>query len=145
MIGASAVYQIAVALEVLSLGSEPGQGPPAAGVVIAIALLALLVGVGVSIGYVSRAHAKPEPVWLLLAPAGAAFVVARWYSFDPYFAPTLRRYSEGVVAGSWIVVLVGLAVGAAALVKLLPRAGGIVTAVVLLLCAVTAAYAGLGH
>jgi len=114
-------------------------------VVFVAGVLALLVGAGASFRHAVGTRVDPGLVWLLLAPVGAAYVLARWYSFDPYFAPTLRRHSEGIVSGAWIVGLVVAALGSAILVRLFPRIGGIGTTVVLLLCTITVWAAGLGH
>ena len=49
--------------------------------------------------------ARPEPVAALLAPAAAAFLVAYFFTFDPYYAPSERRYSDGgAVPLGWIVL-----------------------------------------
>jgi len=139
MLGAAAVYEVAVALEAFSAGSRDDLA-------ILVALVALFVGAGTSLVHACLVRVEVAMAWLLLAPVGAGFVVARWYSFDPYYAPTLRRRSEdGFVSGVWIVALVGMALGAAALTRLFPRAGAIVTGVVLVLCAITAVAVGLGH
>jgi len=113
MLGVGAVYEAAVALEALSAGSRDD-------LVILVALVAFLVGASTSFVHACFVRVEVAMAWLLLAPVGTAFVVARWYSFDPYYAPTLRRHSDdGFVSGVWIVALVGLALAAAALTRLL--------------------------
>jgi hypothetical protein len=99
---------------------------------------------------VSRPRLGPPPhveaSASLLAPAAAAFVLARFYTYDPYYAPTLRRMSDdGLVADAWVYVLVGLALLAAVLVRLRPRAGLGATSLVMVLSAFTALAEGAGH
>src|ERR671914_17796 len=51
----------------------------------------------------------------LLAAAGAGFVLARFLAYDPYYLPTLRRFSEGGnVRGAWIALVVAACLAAAA-------------------------------
>jgi hypothetical protein len=77
---------------------------------------------------------------------GAAFVVARFYSYDPYYAPTLRRMSDGgSLPGWWIIAVVALAVGGALATTCLPRLALAAAGAAALLCAATAFLAGLGH
>ena len=73
----------------------------------------------------------------LLAPAGAAYLIARWYSFDPYYLPSLRRYADGGIHGPWIVVVTLAGVGAGMLTLARPRPGCVVSLVVLLVEALT--------
>jgi hypothetical protein len=83
---------------------------------------------------------------LLLAPAGAAFVVARFYTYDPYYAPTLRRMSEdGFVAGWWVFALVSMSLLAGVLATARTRLGMTACLVVLVLSALTAIAEGGGH
>ena len=77
---------------------------------------------------------RPRAPWAvaLFAPAAAAFVTARFYTYDPYYGSSMRRYSDDGAASAeriigWLAV--SLAVGASA--RLLPRAGSIATAVIL--------------
>jgi hypothetical protein len=73
-------------------------------------------------------------------------MIARFYTFDPYFAPTLRRMSDhGLVAPRWAFTLAGGALVAALLTTIRPRAGLTLTAVLLPLLALTALAMGLGH
>lgn len=81
----------------------------------------------------------------LVAPAAAALVVARYYSYDPYYAPYHRRMSDGIFPGWWILLVVAFAVAAAVVTRRSLRARLIATSAVMWLCAVTAFGAGLGH
>jgi hypothetical protein len=138
VLATASLYELLVALEVISLGDVPGEDAPGARVVLAAALLAMLVGAGVGVAHALESRCERRVVWAALAPASFVFVVARLYSFDPYYLPTLRRYAEGGVSSTWIAV-VGLASIAAALVTLrFPRGGSIWTSVVLVVAALTA-------
>ncbi len=136
---AASIYELAVALRAIPLGNEPGAGPAGDGVVWLIVLLSLLVGIVTSLVCAFGRTVEWRASASLLAPAAVAFVLARFYSFNPYFAPNLRRMSEGgFVAGRWIVALVVLALVAAAATKILPRFGIAITSFVLLLSILTA-------
>ena len=145
MLAAATAYEAAIALQVVSAGDEPGEEPFGRGLVFGAALLALL---GAAFWFAILA-ARPSPpadtVVASIGPAAAAFLVARFYSFDPYFAPTLRRFSEGVVAAPWVYAVVALALVAAALVRIRPRVGLGLTSPVLVLLALTALATGVGH
>jgi hypothetical protein len=139
-------YEAAVALGWLDVGPEPGQAPPGYGLVYGAALLVLVAGAGLSVVYAALPRPPSDALWPLLAPAAAAFVVARFYTFDPYYAPALRRLSDdGLVADAWVYTLAGLALLAAILTRIRPRLGLSGTALVLLSSALTAIAVGLGH
>jgi hypothetical protein len=146
VLAAAAAYEAAVALGWLDIGPEPGQAPPANDVVLRVAGFALLAGAGLCLVRAWAPLTQVDALALLLAPAAVAFVLARFYSYDPYYAPTLRRMSDdGLVPDSWVYLLLGLALLAAVLVRIRPRAGLGATALVLLLSAVTALAEGSGH
>jgi hypothetical protein len=78
-------------------------------------------------------------------PLAAAFVVARWLGFDPYYEPYRQRASDGgLFSAGWIAVLVvaSLAVGAAIARR---RSAWPAALPVLLLDAFTALAADAGH
>ena len=81
----------------------------------------------------------------LLAPSAAAYLVAFYFTYDPYFAPELRRYSEGNVAGGWIALVAAIAVGAGALTLLRRRGGAAVSGIAVLIVLVATVLAGDGH
>ena len=143
---ATAAYEVAVALGWLDVGPRPGQAPPGNGLVLGAAVLSLFAGAALCLVYASRPTPPADALASLLAPAAAAFVVARVYTFDPYYAPALRRMSDdGLIPDAWVYTLVGLALIAAVLTRTRPRLGLSATALVLVLSALTALAAGLGH
>ncbi len=82
----------------------------------------------------------------LVALATGAVVVARFLSYDPYYAPYLRRMSDGgILPGWWIVVLAGAALGAAVLSRRDLRMGLVLTGIVMCLGGPTIFLAGVGH
>jgi len=134
------IYEAAVALWVNSAQS-PGKD-----VVVGAAWLALLVGAGGAFVNGSRRKVQAGTPWVLLAPAAAAFVTARYFTFDPYYAPSLRRSSdEGLVSPWLIVALVAVALATAGLTWVRPRLGMGATSAVLILCALAAVAVRLGH
>lgn len=138
VLGLGAAYELLVATEVVPIGDVPGEGDPASGVVLAASLLAYLVGAGASF---VRATRSPRPrlvVWALLPALGAACMAAHWLSFDAYYAPTLRRHSEGgIVAGPWVVAVLIAAGLVAAVAVAAPRLGAVLAALLLLAEALT--------
>jgi len=195
LLASAALYEALVALRVIPMGKVAGEGPFGSGVVLliallalltglvvslsgtssrssvwrsvvlviaavlivggvasltsaagAIALLVLLIGLIVSLSYTSSRGAEWISVAPLVAPAAAAFVVARFFSFDDYYLPTLRRMSDGGwVPWQLIVVLAALALLAAATTKIRPQIGVALTSFVLFISALTAVAEGVGH
>ena len=146
LLTAAAAYETAVALSWLDIGPQSGQVPPGNDLVLGGAVLALVAGATLCAVYAVRRRPPVDASASLLAPAGAAFVVARFYTFDPYYAPALRRMSDdGLIPDAWVYTLVGLALIAAVLTRTRPRLGLSATALVLALSALTALAAGLGH
>ena len=139
---AGAAYEAAIALEWISIGNEPGEGATASGFVLAVALLAMLAAACGCVATVRTGSAS----FALVAPAAAAFVVARFYTFDPYYAPGLRRASEGgLFPAWWIYGLAALAVAAAGLARVSPRGANALACAVLLVSALTAFAIHAGH
>src|SRR5215218_8916122 len=140
----AAAYELAIALGAVSIGSEPGEGAPAEEAVELIVLIVMLVGTGLAVVAAGR-RASPLPV-ALYAPAAAAFLVARFYTYDPYYAPTLRRYSDdGNIAPAWIFVYLVGAVAVGVVTWFSPRIGALATAVALFLIALMTIAIGIGH
>lgn len=140
LIAGGAVYEAGVALAWISIGRLPGEGAPGEGAIVAVAVVALLAGMVFSLFASSGQRLVAG-----LAPAGAMLMVARFYSFGSYYAPSLRRASEGGVVGAgWVYILVALAVLAGVITLLRPRLA-FVGAPVMFLCAVTTFFADTGH
>jgi uncharacterized membrane protein YbaN (DUF454 family) len=140
VLGAAAAFELALALGAGSLGSAPGEGVPGEDTVAAVALLGMLAGVFLASVLTESGTAAG------LAPAAAAFVTARFFTYDPYYAPTLRRYSDGgAVPAWWIFTVIALALFVATVSLRARRVGAACTALTLLLCIVTAAFTGTGH
>ena len=139
---AAAAYELALALGAGSIGPGPDQGVSGSGAVEAVALLAMLVAAAIAAGYAVR----PWRGAALLAPAAAAYLVAFFFTYDAYYAPALRRYSEGGnVAGRWIAIVAAVALAVGVLTMLRPRLGASWTSVILLLVLATSVLAGDGH
>lgn len=136
----AAAYELALALGAGSIGPEPGDDVPGATAVRLVAALAILAGAGL-VG----AKLTPPPA-ALLAPAAAFFVVPLYFTFDPYYAPTERRYSDGgMLPPSWIVAVALAGIVAGVLTWLFPRVGAWATIPVLLALAITAFFVVGGH
>lgn len=136
-------YEALVAFGVIELGSQPGDGPPGEQTVALIAVCAMLVAAGLA---VVAALGARVPFVALLPPAAAAFLVARFYTFDPYFLPTLRRFSDdGMLPPALVYGMVALAVGAALLTRVNRRVGAAVSVPVILACALFAQVVVGGH
>jgi hypothetical protein len=131
---AGAVYEAAVALRVLKVGPEPGAEPPGRTVVFAAAELALL---GAALA-AAATGARASGVTL----AAAAFLIARFYSFDSYYAPAMRRMSDDGAIPAWFAWSVA---AACVVASLLLRRGRVLPAALLLIVALTALLAGAGH
>jgi hypothetical protein len=126
---AGAIYEVGLMLWGDYAGLESGQNPGADRTITAVASMAMLVGV-----FVAAVHAvRPRVPWAiaLFAPAATAFVIARFYTYDPYYFPTLRRYSEGRGAGGFLAVMVVLSIAVGVWSRLRPRSGSAGTALVL--------------
>jgi len=128
-----AVYEAVLALGWISIGDLPGQDAPGAGTVVAVAAVAM-------VGGALTLALAPRRLGLLLPLLSVAVVAARYFAFDPYYAPSLRRYSEGLVSAWWLVLL-----GTLALVVPLSRRLAPLGAIVMLFAAGTLLVEGTGH
>ena len=136
-------YETLVAIGLVELGSAPGEGPPGEGTVALVAVLSMLVAAGLAL---FAARGARVSFVALLPPAAAAFLVARFYGFDPYFAPELRRYSEdGMLPPELVFGVVALALAAAALTPIHRRAGAALSVFAILTCALFAQVLVGGH
>jgi hypothetical protein len=143
LVGAAA-YEAAIALEWIPLGTDPGEGARYEGLVMALAAIAMLAGVIVSLVLAARLRRSVPASFFSLA--AAALMVAHYYTFDTYYLPTLTRYSDsGSFSGAWVfsVAITGALVSLLAFVH--PLFGFMATAVVIPLCLLTIVFAGFGH
>jgi hypothetical protein len=143
---AAAAYELAVALGWIPLGNEEGEGPTGEDTAVAIAFGVLLVGGIVAIGAAIGGGRYARWPWVALPLTGAALVGARFFTYDPYYLPELRRLSDGgVVTGTWVVLVVVFCLLAALLTALRLRVGLPLVGVTAIVCGFTAAFAGTGH
>ena len=143
---AAAAYEAAVALEWISLGSEPGEDAPGQAVVTIAAFLALGVGMGVGVAAALGRRAVRRWPALLIPVAAAIYLIAHYYAFDSYYLPTLRRFSDdGNIAARWIYVVAACALGVGGVIALLPRIGLALLPFVLLVVGVFVVGEGIGH
>ena len=139
MLLAAAAYELALALKG-TVGPESGEGATGEGWVSIVSVTAILVAVCIAIVSPGRRYLFP------LAPAAASYVTARFYTADPYYAPTLRRYSEGgLVRPGWVLIVLAFALAAGLLTLVRPDVGVATTAAMLLLLLGTALLMGAGH
>ena len=139
------MYEAAAASGVVSIGDEPGEGPPGETVFSVSAAIAFLVAC-VALAAAAGGVGVRASVWIALPVAAAAYVAARFYAFDPYYAPGLRRASDqGMVPGWWVLALCLVALATAVGSWAAPRVGPAVGLVVVALCALTALAERLGH
>ena len=121
------------------MGPQSGDDPTGTTAVVVAALVALISG-AIALGTRLRSRLAP-----LVPLAAVAFVVARFYTFDSYYAPTLRRMSDGgLVAPGVIYALIATAVVVAALIAKWPAAAP-AGALLLVLSAVLALAESAGH
>ncbi len=144
---AGAAYEAAIATGIIGLGSAPGEGARGGGL-LTFAIFALL---GAGVLFVAAAIARPLRDGLaasfVIAIDVAAFVLAlaRWLSYDSYYAPTLRRLSDGWISGEVLLLLAGIVAAAVIVTVLRLRAGLLVSTVAVLACALLTVIAGAGH
>lgn len=142
LLGAT-LYEALVASGVIELGSQPGDGPPGEQTIALTAVLTMLVAAGLAL---FAALGGRVPFLALLAPTAATFLVARYYTFDPYYLPTLRRFSDdGILPPAPVYGLLALAVGAALLTRANRRVGAALSVPVILACALFSQVVVGGH
>ena len=140
ILSAAALYEVTLLVD----GAARGGFFDFADTVATVAFFTMLVA---CLGALLNA-VNPLPTWAvaLFAPAAAAFVTARFYTYDPYYYPTLRRFSDdGGVGTTWVLGLLVAALVACFLTRLLPRFGSIATAVVLFVLVPTSLLTAAGH
>jgi hypothetical protein len=91
-----------------------GDDPAGQRVVEALTVLAI-------VATVAAAFRAPGRAFALVPLAAAAWMVAHYYAFDPYYLPFHRRFSDaGLVAPSLVYALVAVGVGVAAAARRVP-------------------------
>lgn len=110
-----------------------GEDPTLVTAAVLLGLAATVVAAGLVV--IGPAWARALPV------AAAAFLVARFESYDGYYAPSLHRFSDGGFVAPWWVWFLCVA---AAVVTVVPRARGVAPAPILAITC-TALVVGLGH
>ena len=134
---AAAIYELVIAVTGV-VGQQPGEAALGETIVHLLALFAIFVAALLAL---APSHVSVSP----LAPAAAGFVTARFYTADPYYAPTLRRYADGgLVAPAWMLALVALAVVAALVSVRRPEPGAVLTFGTLVLLFGIALFMGAG-
>lgn len=143
VLAGAAVYEAGVALEWIPLGTEPGDGAPHEGLVMAAAAIAMLAGVIVSLMLAARDRRSAPAAFFAIA--AAAVMVAHYYTFDTYYLPTLSRYSDsGSFSPAWVFSVALAGALASLLAWARPLFGFMATSVVIPLCLVTIVFAGFG-
>jgi hypothetical protein len=144
-----ALYEAAIALGILDIGPQPGDDPAGYAPIIASVMVALVVaGVLLFVGGAVTPLGADWPTILvqLLDIAAVGFVIVRWYSYDAYYAPSLRRMSDGgLIPGIWIVGLAAIAAAAVLTAPRNSRAGLLLSGAATWISAFTALLAAGGH
>ena len=139
------LYELLVALEALEQGDLPGEGASGGepvGIVTAAAVVAAVALAGILVGHRSTA----TPLAALLAPAAALFMVAHFFTFDPYYAPAAARYADvSIVPPLAVAILAALACLAGFLTWFRRVRGLLVSAPLILACGLAAWAMGVGH
>jgi hypothetical protein len=110
------------------------------------AFLALAAGMGV--GAVAAFRRGPVRRWpaMLIPVAAAAYLIGHDYAFDPYYLPTLRRFSDdGNIAARWVYAVAACAVGVGGVIALAPRIGLALLPFMLLVVGIFVVGEGIGH
>jgi hypothetical protein len=143
----AAALELALAIGLVGdySGRVPGQDVDGEETVAAVAYLTMLVG-----SVVAFVHARyPRVPWAvaLFAPAAAAFMTTRFYTYDPYYLPSLQRYSEstGAAGVAWVLGLLTAAVVVGVWTRRAPRVGSIATGCIMPLLWITSLFMSTGH
>jgi hypothetical protein len=131
-------YLLVAAVFEFVLAVRHSISPDGEGWILLVALVAMLVGTVLLFLRVRSAG--------LLAPAAAFFVIARFYTGDPYYEPGFRAYGDGgVFSPAWIFGLLAFALLAGIATHHWRRTAPVESAAVLLLLVFTALFMGTGH
>ena len=139
-------YEATQILGLITIGDLPGEDAPGAGFVATAAVIAFVLAIVAVASSLRNPHLIARRVRQLLPLVAMASVVVDYYTYDPYYAPSRRRYSDYATAGAtlWIFFVVEAAIGAAVVAGASPRFGMLFTPIVLVLC-IPPALLGAGH
>ena len=130
LLGAAVYELVLMAWGSYPRGLEPGEHVNGEATVAQIAYVVMLLAAAVAAGD-ALGPRLPAAV-ALFVPAATAFSIARFYTYDPYYFPTLRRYSDDRPgAFQALFVMISLSLAAALLTRRWPRIGSAVTAAAL--------------
>jgi hypothetical protein len=145
LLAVGTAYELADDLKALPTGDAPGDGPAGGGFFVGVPSLALLLS-GFALIYVAGREGRLPLAWLV-APLGAAFMLAHFYSYDDYCGGygcrIAQEVSRGAAHWAWILATAGLAAGI--LSRRTPRPGLLLTSAVAILCALTVLFVPFGH
>lgn len=131
---ACAAYETVLALGWVSLGADSGSDAPGADATVIVTLLAMLAAAVLL-------AVRPTRAALALAPLAVLVVLARLFTYDAYYAPTLRRMSDGGLVSPWWIALLAVAAALTAVSRRLAP----VAVVVLVAAAGTLLVESAGH
>jgi hypothetical protein len=143
---AGSLYQLMVGAGLVSLGDDPGDGPPLEDLFFLVPVSVLIAGgVALVLGTLapSRAAAlSAHTAFRALPMAAAAFPLCRALAYDPYYLPAEERFRG--VEPTWLFLLALLAIGATALSVRRPGPAAVgLTAVVMVASGIVAVGEGL--
>jgi hypothetical protein len=143
---AAAISEALIALGIVGLDAS-NYGWDVRGLLLSGAFCALFFGGPVLVVAAFTRHAGGFRAGLpAVAPVMYALLVARYYSYDPYYLPELQRYSVATgFPGWWFALLVVLALSAAALSRRGLRSSLVLAGIVMFLAGPTVFVIGLGH
>jgi hypothetical protein len=125
-------------------GEVPGQRLVGQTVAESVASLAMILAFGLTIDGATRRAATRAVAWL--APAAGAFVLAHYFTYDPYYFPGLRRYSEGgILPLWWLIVVAAGSILAGLLARHRPRSATYTNCLILPVIFLTFIWMGTGH
>jgi hypothetical protein len=145
VLAAATFYYLLVALQVVDMGSLPGEEPSGSDVVGWLSAAAIAAAAVLAVTSARRKGGTTRLV-ATLAPAAALLMVAYFYTFDSYYLPSLVRHSEKEFIPPAVVFVIAALAAVVGLVTLTKRSLGVVlTGPTVLLSGLTAWYSGFGH
>ena len=119
---------------------DPGDDAPGQ----AVATIAALIAVAATLALAVR---RPRGKAFALIPlSAAAWMVAHYYAFDPYFFPSKQRFADGgMVSPVWIYAVVIAGLGVSTVAWRSRTAGAILVPLFVFVAALTVVAEGTGH